>query len=130
MATVYVVTSGEYSSYGIDAVFSTREAAEFYKSRRPGCEIEDYEIDPGIDEARQGHFGWYVFMRRNGDTQSVHGGWPHPADPTDPPAINSYIRPPALRAYVIAKDKTHAVKIVNEIRARMIANGEWPEVQP
>jgi hypothetical protein len=33
--------------------------------------------------------------------------------------------PDALQADVWAKNEQHAVKIVNEKRAQMIANGEW-----
>jgi len=44
--TAYVVTSGEYSDYGICAIFSTREKAERYaKERGTDNPIEEYLID-------------------------------------------------------------------------------------
>lgn len=51
MAKVYVVTSGDYSDYSIDRVFSNREAAEKrcatweYKHDEP--RIEEYELEDG-----------------------------------------------------------------------------------
>jgi hypothetical protein len=45
--TVYLVTSGEYSDYHIDAVFSTRELAETYIEASKGMPYADY---PQIEE--------------------------------------------------------------------------------
>ena len=47
---IYIVTSGEYSEYHIDAVFSTRELAEDYIQQH-GIDyvIEEYNIDEEID---------------------------------------------------------------------------------
>ncbi len=42
--TVYVVTSGAYSDYGIDAIFSTKELAEKY------CENNKHQDLNGVDE--------------------------------------------------------------------------------
>ena len=43
--TIYVVTSGEYSSYGIDEVFTDSNQAELYCAVHTDCEIEEYEAD-------------------------------------------------------------------------------------
>jgi hypothetical protein len=42
---VYVVTSGEYSDYHIDAVFDSREAAEVYCALGHGEYVEDYDVN-------------------------------------------------------------------------------------
>lgn len=42
---IYVVTSGEYSDYHIEGVFSTLETAIKYKDTFGGEEIEIYELD-------------------------------------------------------------------------------------
>lgn len=42
---VYVVTSGEYSDYGIDAIFSTVEKAQEYVSMREFIDAEYYRIN-------------------------------------------------------------------------------------
>lgn len=56
MSKVYIVTSGEYSDYGIDACFSTKEKAqEFLKNRKKigdsfwSARIEEYELDNNSD---------------------------------------------------------------------------------
>ena len=41
---VYIVTSGEYSDYGIDAVFQDRNKAESYCKCHPDAEIEEWEL--------------------------------------------------------------------------------------
>ena len=53
MAKVYIVTSGDYSDYSIDSVFSSREAAEkrcaVWKQEKLWDEpiIEEYELEDG-----------------------------------------------------------------------------------
>lgn len=42
---VYIVTSGEYSGYGIEAVFTNEEQAELYCAIHPYCEIDEWEAD-------------------------------------------------------------------------------------
>ena len=41
---VYVVTSGEYSDYHINAVFDSRKAAEVYCALGHGEMVEDYQL--------------------------------------------------------------------------------------
>lgn len=58
MSKVYIVTSGEYSDYGIDRVFSTEEKAkEWVKvitSMYGGnYDIEQYELDAPIPERKE-----------------------------------------------------------------------------
>ena len=58
MAKVYVVTSGEYSDYGIDSIFSNKEAAEKHCATWDGSNIEEYELEDGtnivIDQVYRG----------------------------------------------------------------------------
>ena len=46
---IYIVTSGEYSNYAIDAIFSTEELAKKYIDDNPDewqeQRIEEWEID-------------------------------------------------------------------------------------
>lgn len=44
MAKVYVVTSGEYSNYRIDAVFDNRDAAEVFCALGHGEMVEEYDL--------------------------------------------------------------------------------------
>lgn len=41
---IYIVTSGCYSDYGIDAVFQNRDKAEAYCRCHPNTEIEEWEL--------------------------------------------------------------------------------------
>ena len=58
---IYVVTSGTYSNYGIDAVFTDREKAKQYANLDSGREIEEYESDPvEIEEPHSVNVGYDV----------------------------------------------------------------------
>lgn len=53
MATIYIVTSGSYSDYGIDAVFSSEENAQtFIDQNSPFLDmgIEEYELDGRVGD--------------------------------------------------------------------------------
>ena len=78
MAKVYVVTSGDYSDYCIDGIFSNREAAEKRCATWDGCDdpnIEEYELEDGtnnvIDQVYRGlNFG--MSYRSYDDNISVY----------------------------------------------------------
>lgn len=42
---IYIVTSGEYSDYGIDAVFTDKKQAELYCAVHKYCRVETYTAD-------------------------------------------------------------------------------------
>lgn len=54
--TAYVVTSGEYSDYHIDGVFSDNEKAVFFADKDNGRSVEEYDID---DEQMLRKENWY-----------------------------------------------------------------------
>lgn len=143
MTTVYIVTHGEYSDYWIVGAFSTEEKAQEYidafknnKQRNymygDFNEIEEYDLDE-LDKCtimtKQGNKFYCVYMYRNGDAE-VSDKYPEPIDEFE------LIKPPKgmyadnrwyIRLTLWAKSPEHAVKIVNEKRAQLIANGEWDE---
>lgn len=48
---IYVVTSGDWSDYGIDQIFLTKEKADLYASAHKGSRVEEYETyDNKINE--------------------------------------------------------------------------------
>lgn len=122
MPTSYVVTTGEYSSYSIRGVYSTREKAD-YAARLYGGDVEEYEID-ALPDHPEGMVNIYVFMEKDGKARTMH---------QDP---DTEIRPPSfykgeLHVSTWAKDEAHAIKIANEIRGQKIALNEWPDyVEP
>ena len=71
---IYVVTRGEYSAYGIERLFSTKEKAEEFIACQSDYDspysIETYPVD-GPDAALPTY--WYV-VGVNGDVESVECG--------------------------------------------------------
>jgi hypothetical protein len=135
--TVFAVECGEYSDYHVLGVYSTREKAQAMLNAifRPNGDgtykvgygddqptIVEWDLDPGVEELQQGYVRFEVEMKRDGEVRHVR-------EQIDGCGVTPrfYSHPWALRADVWAKNNNHAVKIVNERRAQMIANGEWPE---
>lgn len=131
---IYVVTTGEYSDYGIEAIFSSKEKAqEFsnffydksdnYTNKEGQVRIEEYELDK-IYEFPKGKLPFVICMEKNGDSTCYQ------QTPTDfEEAESLYLRTSdseiVLSKNLWAKDKEHAVKITNERRAFLIANNLW-----
>ena len=69
--TAYVVTSGEYSDYRVDGVFSDKEKANSFSAKAYGMAIERYNID---DEEQLREENWYgidVFISKFSKVKSV-----------------------------------------------------------
>lgn len=135
MSVVYLVSSGSYSSYGIEAVFDDRALAEAYVAEREGGEIgiEEYELNPNADNIRAGIRTHSVRLDRAGNLISH---WQSYGVFTEPDRVGYSYRTFSPRiegkahyfeAYVVAKTKEQAIKAANERRAIWIAAGkEWP----
>lgn len=78
--TIYIVTSGEYSDYGIECVFSTREQAERYVALQNDNKawwsecwfIEEYEVDGATIETDKPlwyHYEFSIVLRTIKDIQ-------------------------------------------------------------
>lgn len=51
---IYIVTSGEYSEYGIDAVFTTKEkAVDYVEQHGTRYDIEEYNLDEEVEKKTQ-----------------------------------------------------------------------------
>lgn len=139
MKQVFAVSSGSYSDYRVNAIFSSKELAQEYMNAVKDSdynEIEEYTLDPPTaDLIRRGYLVWNVLMLHDGTTERVtrtenglydvdaprHWIWKR----TEAPAYKGKGIPDALQSSVWAKTEKQAVKIANEKRAQMIANGEW-----
>lgn len=134
MIKVYIVTAGDYSDYGIRAVFSTRELAEAFIAKY-GNSLGDWGDTPVIEEwtlddprAIGDHMMQYrVSLARNGDVHYVEpikllsvGG---PYSETKPVFLG-LLKDGGVAGSVLARDEQHAVKIANEKRAQLIAERE------
>ena len=69
--TAYVVTSGEYSDYHIDGVFSDKEKAVFFADKDNDRSVEEYDID---DEQMLRQENWYevkIYVGESLETKDV-----------------------------------------------------------
>jgi hypothetical protein len=125
MTTIYIVTSGDYSSYGINGVYSTYERAmdhvnamdrEFYRPQ-----VEPYELDsPFNPETAM----WMVTISDRGEGKSEANFQESiPPDYRINAAWREQIRrifgeeESLWRVYVRAPDKDHALKIGQDLIA-------------
>lgn len=147
---VYAVSSGSYSDYRIEAVFSTKKKAQEYIDAHPKAEyswdekgIETWDLDPVMYKPREG-YAWFsvrMGLQTTGgeevhqhpsvkmalplvpqeDTVSYWAGWKWPA-------AHFYIEGKwrianvYVAPFIEAKDEQHALKIVNERRAAWLAS--------
>lgn len=131
MTKVYLVSSGSYSDYSIDAVFSSEENAQTFIDSFDMVgggyggfnSIEEYPVDQCLKEASDGNRLCFIRISRHGDTSDFRFandayGINHIEDVRFDNQGNLYV-------YCFAKDKEHAIKIAGERRARLIANNEW-----
>lgn len=69
--TAYVVTSGGYSDYHIDGVFSEKEKADFFADKDGDRSVEEYDID---DEQMLRQENWYdvkIYVGESLETRDV-----------------------------------------------------------
>lgn len=128
---IYLVSAGDYSAYGIDALFSSYDKAQAFIDEVCGERIEEYELDPpNVDMKRKGYKLWFITMKRDGSVlccndQSFRGDL---VDTSGELEINDSCSGKyrdIAYARLWAKSEEHAIKIVNEKRAQMIAMGKW-----
>ena len=146
---VYTVECGEYSSYHVIGVYSTREKAEqvaaaHRQSKRNSDEafVVERRLDPSIEELNQGLAPYLIEMSKDGlvlrskqeRLDYLLGEEPRHritscvwiwkgAEGSDEELIEQLV----LRSEVWAKDEKHAITIVTEVRTRLIAETLWTE---
>jgi hypothetical protein len=127
---IYLVTSGSYSDYGIDAAFSTREKAQELIDRLEWDDtpnIEEWAVDELPTALRPGCHLYQVWMDKEGNTDRIE----IKEKPTSYEAFwseehtSGYWDREAQRWVFtcVARDGNHAIKISNERRTFWIANG-------
>ena len=128
MTEVFIVTSGEYSDYSIDAVFSHREMADAYVTARnthgrswsnPFANVEVWPLDLPAGKWKL----TCVRMNRDGDTlktwsDTSHGSYKEAGFVCWDVSDN-------LVWAVATDDEEHAVKVVNEKRTQILASDTW-----
>ncbi len=131
MTEIYVVTDGDYSDYHICGLFSKKELAQKYidaQGKDFPPRIEPWTLDWQPPGWQEGYSVYWVSLTRSGDVIEVN------PDP-DPPMEKGYLwggfwmgrgEEKIFRGCVAAKDEEYAVKIMNERRARSIAEEGEP----
>ena len=137
---VWAVEQGSYSDYHVVGVFSSEENAQkivdFLHNDYDQPSIVEWTLDPCIYALSKGYTPYVVLMLRNGDVESCKSAGLYSYAVNDIPNLYVWRRTEAsafagkgisdcLHATVWARHAKHAIKIVNEHRTRMIANGEW-----
>lgn len=139
MSLIYLLTCGEYSDYGVVAVFDSRELAEAaMDGKSEDYRIEEYPLNPGLAEYHAGRRVFYVEMLADGTVHRTDDfGWAWAKD-FDPPHVTYQFGPFSsghpmavvrfvMDTHVWATDQAHAIKIANEQRAQLLASGQWAE---
>lgn len=141
---VYVITSGEYSDYGINAVTISKERAEklqkYYSKQlysSSPVEIETYNIDEPHEDLDDLIPIYYVSIDRRGKCFCRRETWMHEKTGKlineAPSYLASYLGGElatkhglfgddflTFRWYGAAKDEEHALKIAQDKRAKML----------
>lgn len=138
--SVWVIERGEYSDYCVVGVFSTKENAQKVLDTLPQGEYDhvgmaEWPLDPFIDNLRAGLKPFTIWMLQNGDVEKVEE---YATDEEENPLqahpfrqyLNCYDKIVTCKASIygtiFAKDSQHAIKIANEFRTRILAEGRWP----
>lgn len=138
---VYVVTSGCYSDYSIEAIFSTKENAQLYidkPSRQSSYynDIEEFALDEYVNIYKRGYNIYEVEIYKDGEVlkvaliaDNVKDIYIHSVlkakqeDTFKPPSQRMRSVEIVMNVRVQARDESHAIKIANEKRVMLIANG-------
>ena len=130
--TVYVVTSGEYSDYGIDAIFSTRELAQsfidaFKADKWHEMDIEEWDLDPNSTHLKQNRKPYFLRINKRGDVSDLEVADSSYGFKKDlPEAEISYTANLEwMNINCFADDENHAVKIAGEKRSQILAANLW-----
>jgi len=136
MKQVYLVTSGSYSDYGVDAIFSTEKLANEWILFNKGVSSKDYHVseiilDP-VNDVSKG-FPFTILMDKQGNTYYIWDGglkyfvpnlierdYYHTHNEEDEEIQ-------VLRFTLYADNQEQAIKIVNEKRLQLIAGELWDE---
>lgn len=132
--TVFAVSSGCYSDYHIEAIFSSRENAQEYIDKlnltgtddgyRRERDIETYPLD---ELAPNGRTFWQGSIKLNGDD-----GTAAPAEDVtyydlERLCVFTGATLPFATGVVLAHDEQHAIKVLNERRTAWILSNNWTE---
>lgn len=119
---IYIVTSGEYSDYGIEAVFSTKEKAnEYVQQNGTEYHVEEYDLDEEVVKETK---LWFIEFEM--ESQEIKRVSPITYDidkKKDTCKVTEYLSfNPYITFYVEAETMDRAIKIASERFASVKAN--------
>ena len=115
---VYVVTSGRYSDYRLEAIFEKKEDADALVFILPdGNNVEEWTVNK-----RRVVPLWSMWMKRNGD---IDGGYIAPDASTGGEESIASSDNDLMEFEVLADTPERAVKIANERRAIILSHNLW-----
>lgn len=122
---IYIVTSGEYSDYRIDAVFTTKEkAVDYVEQHGTGYNIKEYNLDEEVEKKTQ--LWCIVFCVEDGklcEASPISYDKNKVVDKCSVFDTFDYMEAkPCIRFYVDADSMDRAVKIASERFAAIKAN--------
>lgn len=132
MEKVFVVTSGHYSDYGIDAIFTTEDLAQkfidsFKADGYNAMGIEEWDLNPNEEHLRQGRKPFFLRIDKLGavtDIEVRSSAWGF--KPNLPTANISFTHDDKwMNIECFADDVDHAVKIAGEKRTQILALEQW-----
>ena len=134
MASVWIIEVGSYSNYRIVGIYSTKENAQLVADRINN-DCTDYEkatvkermIDPLVHEVNEGWNRYRIRMNRDGDVEMIEEDEMSPYTDYETSALcinESIIYRGKISGGIFARDAQHAIKIANEFRAQMVAEGK------
>ena len=134
---IFAVTSGSYSDYRVNALFSTRAKAQAFIDAVKDSDInsiEAYDLDPPVaDLMGRGYVPWHVRMKRNGDVLSTSSeASVYRVESANRTEVNLWGAVNEAQTLVVvcwAKSSDAAIKIANEKRAELIASGKWDVIR-
>ena len=120
---IYLVTSGEYSQYGVEGAFSSLKKAWAYLGRRTDGEIEPLRLNDDKSSLSIRRL-WQVRMDKQGKVDGCFEfslNWEGQNRRREPELWNG-----AVCFRVMAKTEKGAIKAANEQRTQLIALDRWP----
>ncbi len=117
MKTVYVVTSGCYSDYRIEALFEKKEDAEALASVLSDSNgVDEWDVNKQKITPV-----WHITMKINGDMAEDYG------EPTAGIEMEETIfwEPEVVSFHIKADTLERAVKVANERRAIILSHNLW-----
>lgn len=112
--TVFMVTSGCYSDYGVDAIFEQREDAERFVEMELGEDVSEIEIYSGMPEV------YTVYTARISKHGGFHGQAGH-LTVTNHRAVNPHEHTPSEWDHAIQAIGPDRERVIKSVRDRYAA---------